>query len=61
MIKNGLLESSKDFKELNDRELRDKKWETKKGIRELFFKPITVFKDNMDKFEQKEIIKNRRL
>lgn len=61
MIKNGLLESPKDFKELNDRELKDKKWKTNKGIRELFFKPITAFIDNMGKFGQKEIIKNRRL
>ena len=55
MIKNGLLESSKDFKELNDRELKDKKWKTKKEIRELFFKPITVFIENMANLNKKKL------
>ena len=49
-IKNGLLELEKGFIELKDRELR-----IKREIEKLFFKPIIVLMDDMDKFEQKEI------
>ena len=49
-IKNSLLELEKGFIELKDRELR-----IKREIEKLFFKPIIVLMDDMDKFEQKEI------
>ena len=49
-IKNSLLELEKGFVELKDRELR-----IKREIEKLFFKPVIVLMDDMDKFEQKEI------
>ena len=41
--------------ELKDRELKDREVKIKKEIEELFFKPIIVSIDEMDKFEQKEM------
>ena len=48
MVFNSLLELEKDFMELKDRE-----------IEELFYKPIIVSKDDMDKFEEQEMKKIR--
>ena len=45
--------------ELKDRELKDREVKIKKEIEELFFKPIIVSIDEMDKFEQKEMKKIR--
>ena len=53
-VKNNLLELEKDFIELKDKEVK-----IKREIEELFFKPIIVSLDDMDKFEQKEIKKVR--
>ena len=58
-VKNSLLEFEKDFIELKDRKLKDREVKIKREIEELFFKPIIVFIDDMDKFEQKEIKKIR--
>ena len=61
-VKNGLLELKKDFIEskdrelkLKDRELKDREVKITREIEELFSKPIFVSKDDMDKFEQKEM------
>ena len=51
-VKNSFIESEKDFIELKDREVK-----IKREIEELFFKPIMVSIDDMDKFEQKEMKK----
>ena len=53
-VKNSFIESEKDFIELKDREVK-----IKREIEELFFKPIMVSIDDMDKFEQKEMKKIR--
>ena len=58
-VKNSLLESEKDFIELKDRELKHREVKIKIQIEELFFKPIIVSIDDMDKFKQKEIKKKR--
>ena len=52
-VKNSLIELEKDFIESKDREV------IKREIEELFFKPIMVSIDDMDKFEQKEMNKTR--
>ena len=57
--KNSLLELEKDAIELKDRELKDRELKIKREIEELFFKPIIVSMDDMDKFEQKEVKKIR--
>ena len=54
-VKNSLLE----FIELKERELKDREVKIKREIEELFFKPIIVSIDDMDKFEVKEIKKIR--
>ena len=53
-IKNSFLELEKGFIELKDRKIKNKR-----EIEELFFKPIVVSLDDMDKFEQKEMKKMR--
>ena len=45
--------------ELKDRELRDREEKIKREIEELFYKPIIVSKDDMDKFEEQEMEKIR--
>ena len=45
------------FKEIKDRELRDMKSKIRKEIEELFLKPINVSINDMDKFEEKEMMK----
>ena len=56
-VKNSLLELEKGFIELKDRQLKDREVKIKREIEELFFKPIIVSIDDMDKFEQKEMKK----
>ena len=51
-VKNSLLESEKYFIELKDREIKDREVKIKSDIEELFFKPIIVSIDDLDKFEQ---------
>ena len=58
-MKNSLLELEKDFIELKDRELKNREVKIKREIEELFFKPLIVSLDDMDKFEQKEMKKIR--
>ena len=48
-VKNSLLVLEKDFIELNNRELKDRKVKIKREIN-----PILVFIDDMDKFKQKK-------
>ena len=52
--KNSLSEFKKKFKELKDRELNDKQEKNERDVEELFYKPITVSKVDMDKFENKK-------
>ena len=58
-VKNIFLELEKDLIESRDRELKDREVKIKRKREELFFKPIIVSIDNMDKFEQKEMKKIR--
>ena len=53
-VKNSLLVLEKDFIELNNRELKDRKVKIKREIEKLFLNPILVFMDDMDKFKQKK-------
>ena len=46
----------KDFTELKNRKLKDREVNIKREIEELFFKPIIVSADEMDKFEQKYML-----
>ena len=45
--------------ELKDRELKDREEKIKREIEELFYKPIIVSKDNLNKFEKQEMKKIR--
>ena len=56
-VKNSLLELEKDFAELKDIELKDRKDKNKKEIEKLFNKPLIVSKDDIDKFEEHEMKK----
>ena len=58
-VKNRLIELEKDFMELKDRKLKGREVKIKREIEELFFKPIIVSIDDMDKFEEKELKKIR--
>ena len=53
MVWNNLLELDKDFLELKETELNNRKVKIKREIEELFFKPIIGSTDEMVKFEQK--------
>ena len=57
-VKNSPLESGKDFMGLKEREWEDRE-EKLREIKELLQKPIIVSKDDMDKFEEKEMKKIR--
>ena len=59
MVKNCLLESGKDFIELEDRKLKDREVKIKREIEKHFLKPIIVFIDDIGKFEEKEMKKIR--
>ena len=50
--KNNLFKLEKDFIELKDTELKDRKIRIKKEIEELFTMPIIVSIDDMDRFEE---------
>ena len=52
-VKNSLLEIDKDFTELRDRKLRDRDIKIRKEIQELFFKPVNISIDDMDKSQEK--------
>ena len=58
-VKNSLLEYGKDFIDLKDKELKDRKVKIKREMEEVFFKPIIVSIDDMDQFEEKEMKKIR--
>ena len=58
-VKNSLLELEKDFKELKERELKDREEKIKREIEELFYMLITVSKDDLDKFKEQEMKKIR--
>ena len=58
-VKNSLLELEQYFIELKDRELKDREVKIEREIEELFFKPIIVSIDYMDKFGEKEMKKIR--
>ena len=45
--------------ELKDRELKEREEKNKRDIEELFYKPIIVSKDDMDKLEEQEMKKIR--
>ena len=57
-VKNNVLQSQF-FLELKEGELKDIEVKIKREIEELFFKPIIVSADDMNKFEQKDIKKKR--
>ena len=57
MVKTSLLELEKEFIELKDRELKDREIKIKREMEELFFKPIMVSIDDINKFERKEMKK----
>lgn len=59
ILRKGLKE--KDFKEIKERQLIQRKIKIRKKIGELFNKPINVSIDDMDKFEEKETMKKERL
>ena len=52
-LKNSLSDLEKDFMELKDREEK-----IKREIKELFYKPIIVCEDDMDKFEKQVLMKS---
>ena len=52
-VKNCLLELEKDFVALKGSESKDREVKIKREIEESFFKPIIVFTDDLDTFEQK--------
>ena len=56
-VKNSPLELEKDFMELTDRELKDRKEKIKREIEELLHKPVIVSKDDIYKFEEREMKK----
>ena len=58
-VKNGLVELEQDFIELKNRELRDREVKIKRELEKLYFKPIIVSIDAMDKFEQNKMKKIR--
>ena len=58
-VKNSILELEKDFMELKGRELKDRGEKLKREIEELFYKPIIVSKDDLNKFEKQEMKKIR--
>ena len=57
MLRIAFQNQKKDFKELKNRELRERQIKITKEIGELFFQTINKPVGDMDKFEQKEIMK----
>ena len=60
-VTNSLLELEKDVVGLKNKELNDREVQIKIEIKELFFKPILVSIDDMDRFEHKERKKRRQV
>ena len=60
-VKNNLLRLANDFIGLKVGEFKDIKLKIKKEIEKLFFKPIIVSIDDMDKFERKGMKKKRQI
>ena len=58
-VKNSPSELEKDFIELKDIKLKDIEIKIKREKEELFFKPIILSIEDVDKFEQKEMNKIR--
>ena len=58
-VKNSLLELEKDFKGLKNKVLKDREEKIKREAEQLFYKPITVSKNDTDKFEEQEMKKIR--
>ena len=58
-VKNILLELEKDFKGLKDKVLKDREEKIKRETEKLFYKPVTVSKNDMDKSEEQEMKKIR--
>ena len=58
-VGNSLFGLEKDFIRLKDREIKDRDLRIKREIEKLFFKPMVVSIDDLDKFEQKELKKIR--
>ena len=58
--KNSLFKLEKDFVELKDTELKDREINIKKETEELFIKPIIVYIEDMDRFEEEEEMKRVR-
>ena len=58
-MKNSPSELEKDFIELKDIKLKDIEIKIKREKEELFFKPIILSIEDVDKFEQKEMNKIR--
>ena len=58
-MKNSPSELEKDFIELKDIKLKDVEIKIKREKEELFFKPIILSIEDVDKFEQKEMNKIR--
>ena len=54
-VKVSLLELEKYIIELKEKESKDREVKTKREIDELYFKPIIVSTDDMDKFEETEM------
>ena len=60
-VKNSLLELEKDFKGLKNKVLKDREEKIKRETEQLFYKPITVSKNDTDKFEEQEMKKIREI
>ena len=58
-MKNSPSELEKDFTELKDIKLKDIEIKIKREKEELFFKPIILSIEDVDKFERKEMNKIR--
>ena len=58
-VRNSLFGLEKDFIRLKEREIKDRDLRIKREIEKLFFKPMVVSIDDLDKFEQKELKKIR--
>ena len=58
-MKNSPSELEKDFIELKDIKVKDIEIKIKREKEELFFKPIILSIEDVDKFEQKEMNKIR--
>ena len=58
-IKNSILEIEKHFMSFKDRELKDRGKIIEREIEELFYKPMILPNNDMDKFEEQEVKKIR--